>query len=122
MGRSKRGRSSVDADELQRRGVAMCWFDAGQWEALRDAAEDADELPESYESYVADIEHVRDQLRGEGLLPIEIPVDISELVRWCELCTYPNDAKHRSLYAAQRLQQMVENRDPALGEALGDHR
>ena len=90
--------------------IAVVWYRPEQWQRVRDIATDADELEASYAQWVQVAEEKLKQLRSSGLRVEKVDVDSEKLILWCNERGLENDAKARSLYAAERLSELDQKR------------
>jgi hypothetical protein len=81
--------------------VALAWYDAIQWAKLKQIADDAMELDDSYEDWQHGIQTVEHQLREKGVDIQRVPIDVDSLVAWCKLRMIPVNAESRSRFAAE---------------------
>ena len=85
--------------------VGIAWFTPDQWQILLDISADRDDLEATYAEWERDSKKALRQLRQGGLNVIKVPVEIDELLDWCQSRNIPVNANARSQYAAYKLQQ-----------------
>jgi hypothetical protein len=81
--------------------VALAWYDAAQWAKLKQVAEDADNLDDSYEDWHRCAENLERELRRKGVAIKRVHIDVEALVGWCTSRKRPVNGEARSEYAAQ---------------------
>jgi hypothetical protein len=86
--------------------VAIVWYRAEQWQRVRDIAADSDEFEDSYIEWLLLAEEKAKKLKGRGLRVEKVDLDSEKLILWCNERGLENDAKARSLYAAERLSEL----------------
>jgi hypothetical protein len=97
----KRGRPEPPAGGAIVVGVA--WYSKEAWEQLRDVASDPELLEPTYEDWVKMATASLSTVRGAGLEPEMIELDISRLVAWCREQRRPIDSAARAAFTAQML-------------------
>ncbi len=85
-------------------GVALAWYDAAQWAKLKQVAEDADKLDDSYEAWRRSAENLERELRRKGIEIKRVHIVVESLVVWGTSRQRPVNGKARSEYAAQLAQ------------------
>jgi len=88
--------------------VAIVWYRPEQWQRVRDIAADSDEFENSYVEWLQLAEEKAKELRASGLRVEKVDLDSEKLILWCNERGLENDAKARSLYAAERLSELDE--------------
>ena len=88
--------------------VAIVWYRPEQWQRVSDIAADSDEFEDSYVEWLQLAEEKAKELRGRGLRVEKVDLDSEKLILWCNERGLENDAKARSLYAAERLSELEE--------------
>ena len=81
--------------------VAVAWYDATQWAKLKQVAQDADSLDDSYEDWQRGAERLERDLRRKGIEIQRAYIDVDALVVWCASRQKPINGAARSEYAAQ---------------------
>ena len=90
--------------------VAIVWYRAEQWQRVRDIAADSEEFEDSYGEWLQLAEEKAKELQRRGLRVEKIDLDSEKLILWCNERGLENDAKARSLYAAERLSELEKKR------------
>ena len=88
--------------------VAIVWYRPEQWQRVRDIAADSDEFENSYVEWLQLAEEKAKELKSRGLRVEKVDLDSEKLILWCNERGLENDAKARSLYAAERLSELDE--------------
>lgn len=83
---------------------AIAVYDSDQWEALLASAADRAKLEDTWEEWNAGVEKLIAELERLGLPYIRIPLDVNEIVQYCEEHGIPNDGQARSQLAASKAQ------------------
>ena len=86
--------------------IAIVWYRLEQWQRVRDIAADSDQFEDSYVEWLQLAEEKAKQLKGAGLRVEKVELDSESLVLWCNERGLENDAKARSLYAAEKLSEL----------------
>ena len=94
----RRASSRRDIEQIR---MALAWFDANQWAALKRVALDADKLDDTYEEWRCNAENVERRLRQSGFDVIRASINVDALVAWCRSRNKPIDGTSRSEYAAE---------------------
>ena len=84
--------------------VGIAWYRADQWTRLREVSVDVPELEATWSEWHAVAERQLRELQEQGIAPRKVPVDIDDLVRWCESTGSAIDGAARSAYAGLLLQ------------------
>ena len=85
--------------------VGIAWYKRDQWQLLLNVSVDRDELEATYTDWEKDAEKALKQLRQGGLEVVKVPVEIEELLDWCQSRNVPVNGNARSQYAAYKLQE-----------------
>lgn len=86
--------------------IGVAWYRPEQWETLRNASVDKDNLEETHAEWLMEAERVVKQLRQQGIRVIKVDVEISDLMLWCESQKIPLDGEARIKYTTFKLQQL----------------
>jgi hypothetical protein len=97
--------------------VAIVWYRSEQWHRVRDIAADSDEFEDSYAEWFQSAEERAKELKGRGLRVEKVDLDSERLILWCNERGLENDAKARSLYAAERLSALEKKQSLISGLA-----
>jgi hypothetical protein len=85
--------------------IALAWFEAEEWQKLKEVAHDQDKLDATYEKWLAGIERLERQLHEAGQHVHRIYLDVDRLVRWCKARNRPVDSEARTEFAAALAQR-----------------
>ncbi|HLO00247.1 MAG TPA: hypothetical protein VK208_17440 [Pyrinomonadaceae bacterium] len=96
--------------------VAIVWYRPEQWQRVRDIAADSDEFEDSYVEWLGLAEEKAKELKDRGLRVEKVDLDSEKLILWCNERGLENDAKARSLYAAEMLRELDEKRSLISGD------
>lgn len=80
--------------------ISIAWFDAEQWQKLKEIADDADALDSSYEKWLAGAKKLERQLHEQGMHAHRIMLETDALAKWCAARKRPLNSEARSEYAA----------------------
>ena len=86
-------------------GIAFCWYEAGEWEKLKQTAVDSETLDDSYEEWKSNANNAISELKKQGLKVNKIAMRIDEFNSWCQENNSKNNSEARSSYAAKKLQE-----------------
>ena len=89
--------------------LGMAWYQADQWDELRAVSADVDDLESTYEEWLAFAERKLSQLRAKGVILEKVPVDLDELVQWCESEGVKVDGRSRANFAAHKVRLQYES-------------
>jgi hypothetical protein len=68
---------------------------------LKQTADDADKLDETYEAWQQNIAKVERNLHKEGVRTVRVSISIEALNAWCRVHNKPRNGASRSAYAAK---------------------
>ena len=86
-------------------GIAFCWYEADEWEKLKQTAADAKTLDNSYEEWKSGANNALSELIAQGLKINKIAMKMDEFDLWCKENNAKNNSNARSNYAAKKLQE-----------------
>jgi hypothetical protein len=81
--------------------VGLAWYDLAQWTKLKQVAEDAADLDESYQAWKRNAERTERQLSRRGIIIRCVAIAIDALVDWCRQRGKPVNGASRAEYAAE---------------------
>ena len=84
--------------------VAMAWFDAAEWERLREVSVDAETLESSHAEWQKLAERSVTEFGQNGVVVRRVPVRVDALIAWCNSQNRPIDASARAALAAEMAQ------------------
>jgi hypothetical protein len=82
--------------------LGIGWYTPETYAALLEVADDRDELPRTFDAWLRQAQKVLFVVRGKGLQPEQIFVDIEELSRWCRGRGTPIDGKNRAQFVSAK--------------------
>lgn len=91
--------------------IGAAWYREDQWERLKAACVDRETIEDTYAEWLRIATARTAELRGQGLRIEPVDVDVERLVAWCAVHGRPVDAKARSAYAAELLQQQYSKKN-----------
>lgn len=86
--------------------VGVGWYTQRQWQKLQTVAVDRKILEESYEEWVEVFIAGCSMLEKAGIKTVKIPIDVDELVQWCEQNGLAVDSDARSKYVTDKLRKI----------------
>jgi hypothetical protein len=102
MKRTKKKLNMPEAIDLV---AGIAWYSSEQWATLRSVVSDREQLESTYEGWEAVVRRsVRDFI-NRGMKLVKVPVDVAELVSWCEQRNIPIDAAARAQFVVDTLRQ-----------------
>jgi hypothetical protein len=104
MSKSKKRSYDRGSPELV---VGIAWYSLSQWRRLREVSADPKELEQTYEEWRASCERTMGELAAEGVRAHKVPVDVSELEKWCRRKNRPVDGNARAAYVSEWMQRNV---------------
>jgi len=90
--------------------TGLAWYRREQWGLLRQVSEDADQLEEQYDEWLALATRTLANLQATGLRIVKVEVDVNELQAYCAARGLPINSKSRSSFVADKLRQKDEKR------------
>ncbi|SEI41537.1 hypothetical protein SAMN05421831_101395 [Allopseudospirillum japonicum] len=100
--------------EFERR-AGICWFKESQWQRLLEIAEDKARLEDTYQQWKQTTEEMIEVFATRGILIEKVPVDVEDLLSWCNEHNKPVNGSSRAEYVTQ--QMMQERRQARLAAA-----
>lgn len=85
------------------RRVALPWYAAEHYEALRQSLSDGDKLPARYEAWRISTEQVEREVQRSGVEVVRVPIEPDTFAAWCERVGSPADGTARVRYATEAL-------------------
>jgi hypothetical protein len=81
--------------------VGIAWYDSVQWTKLKQIAADAEQLDDTHEKWMRNVERTERQLVAEGMIVRRVPIDIDALVAWCRAQNQPVNGAARAEYTSR---------------------
>lgn len=88
--------------------LALAWYSREAWERLRQVADDAHALDDTYEDWERQALRAIRDLESHGRPIRKVPIDIDALLVWCREHHRRNDSKARAEYTAQLLREAAQ--------------
>jgi len=85
------------------RSVALPWYTAQHYEALRQSLFDGEKLPACYEAWRVSTEQVEREIQRSGVEVVRVPIEPDRFAAWCERVGLPADGTARARYATEAL-------------------
>ncbi len=83
----------------------MAWYSRRQWELLKQVADDAETMDDTYSQWESNTQNAFRILRQSGY-PVEIvDVDVAELINWAKSARRPIDGEARSEFVLEKTNQ-----------------
>ncbi len=90
--------------------VGVAWYRPEQWQRLREISIDKDVLEETHAEWVQNAERAVQELRRQGMKPVEVDVDVEELLKWCASQHIAVNGEARSTYVAAKLERVFDEK------------
>ncbi|MFG5121706.1 hypothetical protein [Methylorubrum sp. POS3] len=85
--------------------VALPWYLAGHYAALRARLADGAKLPERYETWLFSTEQAEREVQRSGVEVVRVTIEPDAFLAWCRCAGLPSDAAARSRYAAETINE-----------------
>lgn len=85
------------------RRVALPWYAAEHYDALRQSLSDGANLPARYEAWLISTEQVECEVQRSGVEVVRVPIEPDTFAAWCEDAGLPADGLARVRYATEAL-------------------
>ena len=96
-------RETMDAMDRPRR-VALPWYRAEDYTALRTGLTDGGKLPDRYETWQLATEQVEQVVERSGVKVVRVTIEPDAFLAWCERIGLVSDGAARSRYATEILE------------------
>ncbi|ABY30850.1 hypothetical protein [Methylorubrum extorquens] len=83
--------------------VALPWYRAEDYTALRTNLADGGKLPERYETWLFSTKQVEQVVQRSGVEVVRVTIELGAFLAWCESVGLQSDGAARSRYAAEIL-------------------
>lgn len=80
---------------------AMVWYREEHWESLKSIFADGDNLPKTYQDWLARAEEMQAQIQASGDAVVKVFIDPETFPKWCEEKGLPMDGEARSQLAIE---------------------
>lgn len=91
--------------------VGVAWYDAGQWERLKQISSDGALLEETWLEWSANAEASVREMEAAGLIVNKVRVDVNALIDWCNQRGVSINGRTRAEYVSHRLQEVRKSDD-----------
>jgi hypothetical protein len=78
--------------------IGVAWFDRAQWTRLTEVVPDRSTLDDTFEQWERSARNLLAQIRAEGRIARQVPIDVEHLLAWCTLRGAPPDSRSRAEY------------------------
>lgn len=95
MGLKKRKKKAISV-------LGIGWYREDQWPVLLQQAVDREGLSQTYTEWQEHAQKNIENLVDSGIQPVKIPLDVHDMVRWCQGQGVAFDGKGRSAYIAMQ--------------------
>ena len=85
--------------------IGFAWYSLKDWVRLKAVADDPEKLDDTYVAWVKQAERSITTLRSSGLDVRRVPVDMTELERWCLEHDVPNTGESRAMFVAEKARE-----------------
>lgn len=92
--------------EMKKIGVG--WYTENEWHRLCTVAEDADRLEKSYGEWLEAFQKGCAELTKAGIIPVKVPVNVRDLLDWCNRKGLPVNSGSRSQFIAELVRTRPE--------------
>jgi hypothetical protein len=79
--------------------IGVAWYRAEDYDRLKSMYEDADQLPDTFEEWLAIAEGVRNTMIAQGFIIRKVYLDPDTFPQWCKEHGLSMDATGRTRYA-----------------------
>ena len=86
--------------------TGIAWYSSDQWADLRRVVSDPDTLEPTYEEWQDVVRRTIPDLLNQGMKLVKVPVDVTELVKWCRHHGLAIDGDARAQYVVEALRQL----------------
>ncbi len=83
--------------------LGIGWYTPATYSALREVADDGSTLPDTFEAWQNQSQKLLFTLRGEGIDPEQVFVNIAELVAWCKQHGLPCTGESRAKFVSEKV-------------------
>ncbi len=93
------------ADDEEEILIPVGWYEAHQWQRLEEIAPDVKRIWQSYEEWMTVAVRKLSAPPLGGKRYVKVPIDVEQLLQWCQRQGRDVDARARAEYAAELLEQ-----------------
>lgn len=91
--------------------AGICWIKEEQWQRFIEVAEDADMLEDSWQEWAEKTDEMISTFAEKGITVTKVPVDIEELISWCNERQRGISSSSRAEYVTQLMTSQPEKKD-----------
>jgi len=95
------------ADDEEEILIPVGWYEAHQWQRLEEIAPDVKRIWQSYEEWMTVAVRKLSAPPLGGKRYVKVPIDVEQLLQWCQQQGRAVDAHARAEYAAELLEQQL---------------
>ena len=81
-------------------GFGMAWYRREDYDRLLSIFEDADNLPTTYDKWLASAEKGLKHLKGQGIFTVKVIIDPDQFPGWCSANGYKINSDARKRFAS----------------------
>ena len=100
----KKYSSKKDSESAAKLGIA--WYRREEWSHLLEIAADRDELEDTYEEWLRNVETRLREMVEAGINPMRVFINLEELQEWCTAQGRDLDGSARAVFTAEKLHQL----------------
>lgn len=89
--------------------LALAWYDREAWNRLREVADDAQALDDTYEDWESGALEAIRNFESLGQRPVKVPIDIDALLAWCREHGKRIDSAARAEYVTHLRQSKAKS-------------
>ncbi|MCB0179696.1 MAG: hypothetical protein KDI62_15800 [Anaerolineae bacterium] len=110
---TERKKKRRPARERRQRGpiVGIAWYTPEQWDRLKQVAEDADALDDTYDDWLKNASHNLQTFKKRGFHMVKVPLDVEEWMAWCQKNGNALNGGSRAQFTSMKASAM--DNDPA---------
>lgn len=91
--------------------TGVAWYSRAQWQLLKQVASDKNRLHDRYEEWCDEFDSALQGFDQVGMEYIKIPIDVAELVQWCNENQMPIDGEARAKFTAVKVSELNAGQD-----------
>lgn len=81
--------------------AGICWISEDQWSRFLEITEDADRLEQNWQEWAEKTDEMIATFAEKGIHVIKVPVDLDELLAWCDANERPLNGNSRAEYVTK---------------------
>jgi len=87
--------------------MGVTWYRPEQWELLKEVVEDKENFNKAYEKSRLESEMKIKRLEAQGIYPVEVEVDVEEMIAWCSSQGLSVNPENRTKFMMTKLKELV---------------